>query len=498
METVPNRWQVGLNGNDIEAVQSDASRNITTIGVQYDHFGVGGAERVTAEIALGYRAIVYTNDTPTIEDQELPESVTRKVLPSENDGEQLRFNFWKHEVETERLGCVVYCSWVSAWAQFDCWAIKSLGAAFVYHAHNVFYSWFEDPIADYLARAIPWILRRSDLSLAIDYATLDFFRLYTKNAALITNPIESYLKHVDTNRLETAQPSIVWVGRISDEKRPYEAVQIMKRVHELIPDAHMTIIGGNQNPSINEPASIRRYAYQELGLPENTITFTGSIPNPYEYLRSADVYLMTSEYEGFPLTLAEAMKFSLPCVCYNLDFLVLMRDNPGIAPVTIGDIESAAQAIVWLLENDNRRRFMGQAAHAKYEQVCDIDYIKIWKQIVESLEFESSGTERNANVDLETLPYQNLMNLTLQKIKVDAPKRRATAEKISQLNKECDEMRRFHAQVHEIASNNARLNEEISQLKHQLADIEESRRNASSPLCRPISIRWGEKPSSGP
>ena len=90
---IPQRWSIDL-GNKIRfpKFNSNKLRRIKTIGLQYDHFGIGGAESVVACIAnllneLSYRVIVYTNDEPTDQDQVLSKGVVRKVLPSAEGGE---------------------------------------------------------------------------------------------------------------------------------------------------------------------------------------------------------------------------------------------------------------------------------------------------------------------------------------------------------------------------------------------------------------------------
>ena len=55
---------------------------------------------------------------------------------------------------------------------------------------------------------------------------------------------------------------------------------------------------------------------QELGMAEQVL-FTGVQKNPFALLARADVYALTSESEGFPNALIEAMAAGLPCVSVN-------------------------------------------------------------------------------------------------------------------------------------------------------------------------------------
>ena len=50
---------------------------------------------------------------------------------------------------------------------------------------------------------------------------------------------------------------------------------------------------------------------------ENRVQFKGVTINVEEVLRSGDVFVMPSAYEGFPLALTEAMSMGLPVVAYK-------------------------------------------------------------------------------------------------------------------------------------------------------------------------------------
>lgn len=63
---------------------------------------------------------------------------------------------------------------------------------------------------------------------------------------------------------------------------------------------------------------------------ENSITFAGSVPDPSSLLKSADVFVMSSHYEGMPLSVAEAMAAGLPIVAPQVGGLNEMVKGNGI------------------------------------------------------------------------------------------------------------------------------------------------------------------------
>lgn len=46
----------------------------------------------------------------------------------------------------------------------------------------------------------------------------------------------------------------------------------------------------------------------------NTIKLLGSKKNPYPYYKAADCFVMTSDYEGFPVVYVESCLFNLPII----------------------------------------------------------------------------------------------------------------------------------------------------------------------------------------
>ena len=88
----------------------------------------------------------------------------------------------------------------------------------------------------------------------------------------------------------------------------------------------------------------------ELGLKEHFILL-GVTPNPYGYIKSADIYVQTSRFEGFGLAIAEARILNVPVVTTEFDAVynqMVQRKN-GI--VTQMDAQSVADGIMELIEN---------------------------------------------------------------------------------------------------------------------------------------------------
>ena len=105
------------------------------------------------------------------------------------------------------------------------------------------------------------------------------------------------------------EKEIIYVGRIEyNQKRTDRVVDIWKELEPHYPDWKLTIVGDGDN---KEDLQKRIDAY---GL--ERVEITGFV-NPIRYYQRASILLLTSEYEGFGLVVAEAMSQGVVPVVYN-------------------------------------------------------------------------------------------------------------------------------------------------------------------------------------
>lgn len=93
---------------------------------------------------------------------------------------------------------------------------------------------------------------------------------------------------------------------------------------------------------------------------EKRFVLLGAKSNPYPYMKAADIYVQTSLFEGYCLTLAEARMLNRPCVTTNFDVVyeqMVQRENGLVVEMTA---EAVADGIMELLENDTLRNHIIQ------------------------------------------------------------------------------------------------------------------------------------------
>ena len=121
----------------------------------------------------------------------------------------------------------------------------------------------------------------------------------------ISNPISIPLPDEDISR----EKEIIYVGRIEyNQKRTDRVVDIWKELESKYPDWKLTIVGDGED---RDDLQKRIDAY---GL--KRVEITGFV-NPINYYKRSSILLLTSEYEGFGLVVAEAMSYGVVPVVYN-------------------------------------------------------------------------------------------------------------------------------------------------------------------------------------
>ena len=177
-----------------------------------------------------------------------------------------------------------------------------------------------------------------------------------------TPPTHPWLK-------EKNSPFIVSVGELSPRKDFATLISSFALVHKQT-KAKLVILGeGKQRQHLEE-------LIKELNI-ENEVSLPGFCDNPYSYMKHADLFVMSSRWEGFGNVLAEALAFGTPCVstdCPSGPSEILQNGKYGKL-VPVGDSEAMASSIIASLENPIPRQETQKGATAFTVETCATAYL---------------------------------------------------------------------------------------------------------------------------
>lgn len=154
-------------------------------------------------------------------------------------------------------------------------------------------------------------------------------------------------------------PRILWPGRLAEQKDPMLTLDVLSAVRDRGVPFLLEIVGdGHMAPAVRRRAD-------ELGLSDSIVWHPPS-QNMAQWYRSTDLLLMTSVFEGVPYVIYEALAMGVPVVAPALTGNVeLMDSDSGILVEPRDDVAQYADAIAALLQDEDRRRRMGERSRKR-------------------------------------------------------------------------------------------------------------------------------------
>ena len=151
---------------------------------------------------------------------------------------------------------------------------------------------------------------------------------------------------------------LINVGYFDDCKRVDVYLEVVARIRRKYPHIRSAFAGKDVGGKRAGFEKMRK----SLDLEEN-VRFLGDVEDVFFFLRRSRVFLMTSEFEGMPMAMIEAMSVGLPCVVPDVgDIPDLARDGVNAFIVPPLDVEAFASKAMSLLEDDGLYGEMSRSA----------------------------------------------------------------------------------------------------------------------------------------
>lgn len=335
-----------------------------TVALYISSLRKGGAERVMVNLAdhlssQGYRVVLVTTHKAEVE-YPVSEKVCRVI--SEPEGEELkrgrignfatRFrklrNIWKRENPDVILSFIGKNNIMAI--------LTSMGLNI-----PVAVSVRGEPREEYYSKGLR-LLAKSLFGIASGVIlqtreSLSFFPdSVKKKAVILKNPINPlfFQKRFEGEREKT----IVAVGRIDENKNHQLLIRAFARIANEFPDYRLIIYGEGEKRKELQGLT------KDLNL-EDRISLPGSIDNVAAKIYKTRVFVLSSDTEGMPNTLVEAMVLGLTvistdCPCGGPAEIIENKVNGLLTPVN--DEKALAENLHFVLNNLQKADEMGKAA----------------------------------------------------------------------------------------------------------------------------------------
>lgn len=191
----------------------------------------------------------------------------------------------------------------------------------------------------------------------VDLATIDLLKHDTRDIAFIPQKDTRY---------------IISVGRLIPLKRHKDLIDAFASIHTKLPNTRLLLLGDG----ILKEALVSHAKASGI---DNKIDFLGNVDNPFYYLHRSDLFVMTSEIEGFPNVLVEAMacgKAVISSNCKSGPAEILDNGKYGLL-YEVGDVKTLSGHIEALMQDDETRKRYEKLAK---ERVREYDIYKVLSQ----------------------------------------------------------------------------------------------------------------------
>jgi len=210
------------------------------------------------------------------------------------------------------------------------------------------------------------------------------FHVPESNITVIYNPyeIEKIKKDAQQNIdhewfIDPKLKTIVSVGRLEKQKNYAMLIHAFEEVAKNFKNTRLIIIGEG-----TERTSLTRLI-NDLNL-SSFVDLIGQKHNPFSYLSQADIFVLSSEAEGFPNVLVEAMICGCPVIstdCKSGPNEIITNGENGIL-VPVGNITALSNAIITVLQNVQLKNDFKNNSE---RTVQDYEVTKIVKQYLKIL-----------------------------------------------------------------------------------------------------------------
>ena len=171
-----------------------------------------------------------------------------------------------------------------------------------------------------------------------------------------------------------SSPLVGFVASLTEIKRPEDFVAAGLQILHDVPLAHFAIVGGDYSRDRYTEELTRRV---EAAGAKKRFHFLGYRADASKILGAFDVFVLTSEEEGFGRVVVEAMARGVPVVASDVGGVAEIINAPGLNGLLVppGDVGGFSQAVVHLLQKPHLRRSMSQEARRSVQSRFDIALI---------------------------------------------------------------------------------------------------------------------------
>lgn len=190
---------------------------------------------------------------------------------------------------------------------------------------------------------------------------------YLKTIERVYNPVDVKKFYTDRTNVSDGDTIFISVARLMKQKNHTLLINAFADALKVVNVIQLWLVGdGELRQELENQV-------KQLGI-DDKVYFIGNVSNVRDYLADSDVFIMSSDYEGLPLSVLEAMASELPIISTNVGGLADIVTNNGIL-VPPKDRKALTDAIVELATNKEKRCRFGKYSYENSKKYDCVEFI---------------------------------------------------------------------------------------------------------------------------
>lgn len=211
----------------------------------------------------------------------------------------------------------------------------------------------------------------------------DAVRLYKdykklNNATVISNPLPVEMKKEVPIEYNNRKNWIIGVGRLNEQKNFSLLINAFIQIAHQFPELELHIFGeGRERFKLQEIISNSEFS--------NRIFLDGVLEDAIYKNRDSRAFVMSSDFEGFPNALVEAMAYGIPCISTDFDSGIaatLIQNGKNGYLCKVKDVNDMSEKMITLLKLGADTDKLSYEASKVYSLLNASSIGKKWEEFV--------------------------------------------------------------------------------------------------------------------
>jgi glycosyltransferase involved in cell wall biosynthesis len=236
------------------------------------------------------------------------------------------------------------------------------------------------------------VVLRHSTAVCVSHGSARAFKETFGTEAQVAYNFVQFEANFRTAKIGQRDRTIVFLGRLAPQKRASLLVDCFEKIAPEC-DWRLEIYGaGEELEMLKKKTDSSRY--------KSRIQFGGWVDQPRIVYQRAGIFVLTSYYEGFGITLIEAMSLGTPCVSFDCPFgpnEIIEHGHSGML-VENGNVDELAKVLLNLMRDANLREQLGKAGIDRSTKFNLNAHNRAWDRLIDGAYRRKSWESWNAEL----------------------------------------------------------------------------------------------------